>query len=135
MTDDDMPAAGETPCTTCAGRVRWHVTVGGKVIALDSDPVEDGNIIVVAHEGRVRARVLEGTEMPAQQTAYRRHRCPPLPVGNQPRCTECYLPMDAELARSEKWSTHPTCDPEYKDDLRQLLKAIALKGVKRRRRK
>lgn len=119
----------EVTCSTCPARVRWYVTISGKVIALDADPVDDGNVIVISHEGRVRARILEGADMPAQQTAYRRHRCPPHPVLNERRCVHCHLVMSGT---DSGFDTHPTCDPEYLDDLRAQAKPAKKKKGKGR---
>jgi hypothetical protein len=76
------------PCEAaggCGTRVRWYYSTGGKILTLDTDSHEDGNVVIVSHEGRIRARILTGTELPATQPAYRRHRCPPKPERPGPR--------------------------------------------------
>ncbi len=102
-------------CRVCGAEVRTMITIGGKLRDLEPEPAADGNHIVVEHEGRIRARVLGGHEMPAQQEAYTIHKCPPTPyrMPPGPRCAACGLPMHAELAASQGWRTHPSCvDPE-----------------------
>lgn len=104
----------EVPCDVaggCGARVRWYYSTGGKILTLDTDSHEDGNVIIVSHDGRIRARILTGTELPATQPAYRRHRCPPKPERPGPVCAGCHGPMDRTLAALERWSYHPCCEP------------------------
>lgn len=103
--------AGQDVCSACHAPVRRVITEGAKIRDLEPTPREDGNhIVVVRGDGTVRTRVLTGTEMPAQQEAFKAHQCPPKePPG--PACAACLLPMNAELTRLERWSFHPCCDP------------------------
>lgn len=105
------PVADDTVCRVCGEPVRWYVTAGGTVVDLNPTPDANGNHIIVAIDGRVRVQVLTGAEMPAQTTAFRRHVCPPKPARPGLRCVVCFLPMDLELARAERWNEHPSCDP------------------------
>jgi hypothetical protein len=105
MTDRDV-------CRGCGAEVLRHITIGAKIRDLEPGARPDGNTIIVEHEGRIRARVLSGDEMPAQQEAFKAHQCPPKERPGPP-CAACLLPMHRELAISERWTTHPACDPEH----------------------
>ena len=97
-------------CRVCKAEVKRAITIGGAIRDLEPRPRPDGNVIIVEHEGRVRARVLGGPEMPAQQEAFKMHACPkPGPVTPGPRCKACHLPMDAGLTALEGWRVHPCC--------------------------
>jgi hypothetical protein len=116
-------------CSLCGAEVTRVITLGAKIRDLEPKPRPTGNHILVTNsQGEVRAKVLTGPEMPAQQDAYVIHTCPPKPVvATGPKCVACGLPMHAELAASQGWRTHPSCvDP---DD----AKREALQQIRRRR--
>lgn len=101
---------GDT-CTACTHPVRPAITVGGKLIYLDPDPVENGVVEFVTYRGAVRARVAAGHEPPVLGTAYRFHHCPPgSPAPPGPACAVCLQPMPRGIALEQKWTTHPGCD-------------------------
>jgi hypothetical protein len=120
---DQQPDDGLTPCTgpNCTARVRWVLTLAGKRLPLDPKPHPDGTVIrVVLDDGSVRARVLDGDELPAQQTAWRAHwaTCPDSQVfrarqaATTPRCAlqECRQPLDPWLVeQGERY--HVLCKP------------------------
>lgn len=112
MTDPDV-------CSSCGARVKRVITIGAAIRDLEPEPRPDGNTIIVDHEGRIRARVLTGDEMPAQQEAFKAHQCPPKPRPGPP-CARCTLPMNRELALAEGWVDHPACDGNYHIELLRL---------------
>lgn len=119
---------GDATCPKehCRAPIVWRLTVNNRRISLDVDPHPDGNVIVVEQDGRIRARILTGVEMPAQEDAYRQHQCPkPEPVG--PACTVCWLPMPRDPAYREHWWCHPCCDPEYNRELAE--QGLSRKGI------
>jgi len=97
----------------CGATVRWVLTVNHRRLDLDVTPDPNGNVIIVTlDDGRVRAKVLCGPEMPAQQEAFRMHRCSkPKPPGIP--CGGCPLPMPREIALREGWTHHPSCEPGF----------------------
>lgn len=101
-------------CPRCGRPIRWVLTGTGRRIAIDPEPDPAGTVIRVEDpsDGTVRARILTGVEMPAQETAWIRHEAI-CRVRPGPLCRTCRGPMDAGLARSEGWTTHPSCDPEH----------------------
>lgn len=104
---------GESECTLCHAPIVWRLSVGNRRFPLDATPTETGNVIVVERpDGAIRARILTGPEMPAQQEAFRVHQCPrPTPAG--PPCGICKFMMPRDVALAEDWTIHPDCDPEY----------------------
>jgi hypothetical protein len=125
---DDM---GGDACSGCGAAVRRVITLGAIIRDLEPEPRPTGNHIIVTNDqGEVRAKVLTGPEMPAQQAAYRIHACPPkpAPMPPGPACAACGLPMHAELAASQQWRTHPSCvDPD--DAKREALQQIRRKSA------
>jgi len=115
---DVEPAPATATCSSCAAPIRWVVTLGDKRMPLDVDPHPDGNVVRVVTDGRVRARVLNGDEMPAQETAWRSHfvTCPHAAEHRRrktittPKCRGCAGPLDPVLAWTEVY--HPTCAPD-----------------------
>lgn len=110
-------------CTACGAVIRWVITIGDRRMPLDVDAHEDGNVVpVVVDGGLIRARVLTGAELPAQQTAYRAHfvTCPQASefrrrkTATTPRCHGCGQPLDPILSRrGNAWTArwHPCCAP------------------------
>jgi hypothetical protein len=107
----------EGTCTSCGRPILTLMTEGGTIRHLNPDPVDHGNHIIVKVGGTVRARVLTGNHPPAPAgTGHRVHQCPP-PAPRGPACSACLEPMDRDRAHAEKWATHPTCDPDYQQNL------------------
>lgn len=120
-----MAAVDDTEtCTACGAPIRWVITIGDRRMPLDPEPHEDGNVVpVIVDGGLVRARVLTGVELPAQETAFRAHfvTCPRAgefrrrKVATTPRCHGCGQPLDPVLSRRhpDAWTArwHPTCAP------------------------
>lgn len=106
-------------CPHCGAPVRWVTTEAGATLGIDPDPHPQGTVTHRLVDGRPRAHVLTGPELPAQEQAWRPHRatCPNTPENRarqaraRPRCTVCDLPRDPALADTEPHTTHPTCDP------------------------
>lgn len=108
---------GESTCPRCRAHGHWRLSISNRRLFLDADPDPTGNVVVVElGDGRVRAKVLTGAEMPAQQQAFRQHACPRAERPGPP-CSVCRLPMDRDLAYAERWTSHPCCDPEYNREL------------------
>lgn len=113
--------AGRVPhCSACLAPIRWEITEGDRRIPLDPTPDPAGNVIIVpGKRGGVRARVLTGAQLPAQGEAYRAHwvTCPESEAFKRrrhaasPKCRGCGMPMPADLAKTEEWIYHPTCEP------------------------
>lgn len=112
------------PCNApgCSAPVLIVRSEENRLIKVDPKPHADGVVVAVrGPSGDVRARVLGGVDLPAQVTAWRRHETTctdPDEVRRRltrtaPRCAACDGPMDADLARRERWRTHPSCDPEH----------------------
>lgn len=104
---------------TCAAIIRWAVTREGRRMPLNLDPDPAGNVVIETNAtGEVRARVLTGHELPALGEAWMPHwkTCPDSKEfkaaqhRHAPKCTVCRKPMDPDLARRERWTTHPSCD-------------------------
>jgi len=119
--------ADVTTCSGCGQPIRWVLTVGGARMPIDVDPHPDGNVIPVTVDGKQRAKVLTGAELPAQEQAWRAHfaTCSQSKEFKRkkarltPTCRTCSGPMDIELARLEKWLHHPSCDPMPAPDWRK----------------
>lgn len=114
-------------CTDCDQPVIRLFTVGGKLRDLDPTPVDDGNhLIVTLGDGRIRARTLSAFELPHPGPAHRVHQCPA-----RERATigcanpACRYPLDRALAEAERWSYHPTCEPEFLEQLRSAYQRVA----------
>ena len=104
----------------CGATVRWVLTVNHRRLDLDVDPTPHGNVIIRdLGDGRIRAEVLTGDRMPAQQQAWRMHKCPPKQERPGPRCAGCHLPMQREIAIAEGWTHHPSCEPGFQLRLAQ----------------
>lgn len=114
-------AAEETlpTCSACGAPVRWVLTLGDRRMPLDPEPHEDGNVVRrTTKEGAVRAKVLTGEELPAQETAWRSHfvTCPQADTFrrrkalSRKKCRGCTYPLDKALADAGE-VYHPTCAP------------------------
>jgi hypothetical protein len=106
-------------CRDCGGPVLPVITEQGRRLELDPDPHPDGTVVRVMVDGRPLARVLTGLELPALETAWRRHTatCPESSEARRrraraaPRCRVCTGPLDPNLAAHEpQHDTHPACD-------------------------
>ena len=123
---------GRATCTGdgCAAPIVWALTEGGRRIPLNPDPHPDGTVILTDHDGRTRARILTGPELPAQQTAWQAHwaTCPASSTfrrrkgATTPKCRACRLPLH-QLAVDAGWTTHPLCGPP--EEFRALVEAAA----------
>ena len=107
-------------CLGCGEPIRWVLTERGRRMPLNPDPHPDGTVVVRLVDGRPRAHVLTGPELPAQEPAWRPHwvTCPSAPEFRArqgrtvARCTVCEFPLDPVLvAREPHHTTHPSCDP------------------------
>jgi hypothetical protein len=107
----------EEKCPLCHALVCWRLSITGRRLRLDVDPDPSGNVIVIeTNDGKIRAQVLTGDQMPAQQEAWRQHTCATRERPGPP-CSVCRLPMHRELARRLRWTTHPACEPEFLQQL------------------
>lgn len=97
--------AQTSTCPRCASPVRWAVTVAGARIAIDPTSHPDGVVVPVTIDGKLRAQVLTGDQLPAQTAAYRPHErtCPKgrdrarRDAATRPRCPWCEQDMDPWL--------------------------------------
>jgi hypothetical protein len=106
-------------CSACLAPIRWETSEGDRRIPLDPDPDPAGTVVLVpGKRGGIRARVLNGGQLPAQETAYVPHwvTCPQGKDFKRrrhaaaPKCKACGMPMDADLAKAEEWIYHPCCE-------------------------
>lgn len=110
-----------TRCPRCDAEIRWTVTLAGARLAIDPTSHPDGVVIpVTTPAGEIRSRVLTGSELPAQTTAYRPHErtCPKgrdrarREAARRPTCPWCQQPMDPWLvgvgARGHIWCMSET---------------------------
>lgn len=99
----------------------WHaLTVEGRRVALEPHPSPHGTVILANVDGRIRAKLLTGAELPAQQQAWVRHilTCPASPERQRrtqaaaPKCGyRCGVRMDPWLIE-HGYTSHPNCsDP------------------------
>ncbi len=112
----------EDRCPGCGAPVRWRLSIAGTRLRLDATPDPTGNVILVQAAGKTRAKVLCGTEMPAQQEAFKQHRCPTSGRPGPP-CAVCRRPMNPlELFQLLRWTTHPGigCASEYHAEVARL---------------
>lgn len=119
------------PSESCGDPIRYVLTEHGSRLAIEPDPHPDGTVVVhQVGDGRVRARILTGEQLPAQVTAWRRHDavCPDgrtarrRKAATTPRCRVCRLTLH-QLAVDAGWTTHPLCGPP--EDFRALVEAAA----------
>lgn len=99
----------------------WHaISVEGRRVALELRPSPRGTVVLVDIDGRIRAKLLTGAELPAQQEAWVRHvlTCPTSPERQRrtqaaaPKCGHrCGVRMDPWLIE-HGYTSHPNCsDP------------------------
>lgn len=89
--------AETTPCPQCGKPTVLTMTVAGARLRIDPTPSGQGVVIPVQVDGAWRARILTGSELPAQQAAYVAHdrTCPKgrqrarLDALAKPRCPWC----------------------------------------------
>jgi hypothetical protein len=127
----------ETTCTACGREVRTVLTVNDHRRKVDPTPDPAGTVVrVVSHtpDGTrtVRARILPGTELPAQETAWTLHdlTCPESfhakrrAYAAQPKCRGCATPMDPWLTENG-YPMHICCLPplDLRDGLREKKSA------------
>ncbi len=107
-----MSIETQEKCPLCGAVVHRRLSVERTLLRLDAVPDPAGNVILVDIGGKTAARVLTGTEMPAQQEAFTQHQCtkPTRP----PRCLVCTRAMlPAEFFLRTGRTVHPGCDPEH----------------------
>jgi len=51
-------------CKSCGARIIWTLTMKGKRMPVDADPVENGNIALVEGENVVTSTVVEPARVP-----------------------------------------------------------------------
>ena len=117
-------------CTLCGASIRWVTTVGDRRMPLDLEPAEDGNVVPVVVDGKQRARVLTGPELPAQEPAWRSHHstCPHAADARRrkaitaPRCRYCSGRLH-QLLIDDGIDVHPLCGHPGPGELRAVVEA------------
>ena len=74
-----MTMADTSTCRGCGEPIRWVLTVDGARMPLNPVSAPDGNVVpVTTEDGKRRALVLTGAELPAQEPAWVPHHrtCP-----------------------------------------------------------
>lgn len=124
----------DAECSGCSAPMRWVLTVGGRRMPLNPEPHPAGNVVLRDTKHGLRAEVLTGSQLPAQETAYRAHfvTCPRSSDYRRrkaittARCRGCGHPLDPVLAASGD-VYHPTCAPsdlaEHADRARRTAAA------------
>lgn len=131
MAGQTWPRTGGTgTCTgtTCTAQIRWATTEAGRRLPLDLDPHPDGTVLMVAVDGRWRARILGGAQLPAQGEAWMPHwsTCPDSEHyrrrqrATTPRCRACRGRLDKWLVE-QGWHHHVLCAPTA--DFREYVQA------------
>lgn len=118
MTEPDRDDLVECNGPHCTARIRWVITIGGKRMPIDPDPHPDGRVVPVRLDGRIRARVLTGSDDIPDGPLYRAHwaSCPDsaefkrLQRATAPKCRGCLEALDPALAAAGD-RYHPTCAP------------------------
>jgi hypothetical protein len=104
-------------CSTCGASVQRYITLGGRIVDLETVAHDDGQYVIEWEDGHCRTRVLSGAQMPSQDApAFRRHECPP-PPPRGPNCTMCGQQMPREIALKLGWTDHPACSPDFRAQL------------------
>ena len=111
------------PGPGCEARVRHVLTEGGLRIALDPTPDPHGTVVRVVTDGKVRARILTGTELPAQTTAWRQHSH----RRRVHRCDACGFPLDDWLVEHGH-RFHVNCQPPTAAELRAAIETVRSAG-------
>lgn len=129
-----------TPCTLCPAVVWVALSTNDHRLTFDADPDPQGTYIpVTLPNGDKRMQGLTGSQLPAQQPAWRQHTltctasaeyrrqqamtrrtCPgPTADGD-----DCRLPMDPWLVENgHRW--HITCGPAWPGEIRSRLRRDA----------
>ena len=123
-----MTAAEDSRCTGCSAPIRWVLTEAGKRMPIDPEPHPDGTVVPMVVDGKRRARVLGGSQLPAQQRAYRAHwvTCPASAdfkrrkAATTAKCRACGTRMDPWLP-ANGWRFHIGCAPP---DLRTAIQEV-----------
>jgi len=124
-------AQDTTTCTGqgCGATIRWVITIAGRRMPINPDPHPDGTIIREVTPEGIRARVLTGDQLPAQQTAWQPHwvTCPDSPqfrdrkARTTPRCRACSGPLDPWLvAQGRPW--HVLCEPPTRAEIEAAMR-------------
>lgn len=104
-------------CPACGQDTEVVITDGDLRIRVDPGHHDDGTVVVrELPDGRVRARILAGSELPAIEPARRDHRrtCPRsqhavrINHATAPRCGVCRTRMDPWLVE-QGWTDHINC--------------------------
>ena len=124
--DDVLELYPLEPCNgpRCHARIRRVLTIAGKRMPLDADPVPDSNVVIRRMTGSddVRAVVLAGHEpRDPDEPTWRAHftTCPDADdyrrrrQATRPRCNGCRGPLDPVLAKLPTWEGRypPPCAP------------------------
>jgi hypothetical protein len=101
-------------CPKCGAATYWRLSVEGTRLRLDAKPDPAGTVIILTlTDGTIRAKCLTGSELPAQQEAWRLHACARRYGPPDPNCVVCGRRMPRDIADELGWVTHPGCDQEY----------------------
>jgi hypothetical protein len=111
-------------CPKCGAVTFWRLTTEGSRKRLDAAPDPTGTVIILdLPDGTIRAKCLTGSELPAQQEAWRLHTCTRRTGAPDPRCAVCRFAMTpGDFFRAMRWTTHPGigCDSEYQAEVARL---------------
>jgi hypothetical protein len=104
-------------CPKCEAATYFRLSVEGTRLRLDAEPNPNGTVIILDLDGKVRAKCLTGSELPAQQEAWTMHVCARRDGRPDPNCVVCRRPMPRDIAERLGWTDHPGCDREYKAEV------------------
>lgn len=140
MTEQD--AAGQARCSMCSAPMRWVLTEGNRRMPLDAEPNPAGNVLLIERDGKVRARVLGGPDLPVRDdlTAWMPHfnTCPDSAEFKRrkhaaaPRCKACRDSMGrhADFLIEHHGGYHVNCAPPL--DIREAVR-LAREALPERR--